>query len=95
MEEVEVKEMFCMIDRKQRGKINHRQLRAFLKKHDAKFSRKSVKNYIKSIDSDGDVKSLEGSMCLHPLCVFTASNLTGTLSRYKMNYPSYYQSFNT
>ncbi|KAH8865638.1 hypothetical protein KSF78_0003233 [Schistosoma japonicum] len=56
MEEVEVKEMFCMIDRKQRGKINHRQLRAFLKKHDAKFSRKSVKNYIKSIDSDGDGK---------------------------------------
>ncbi|KAH8865639.1 hypothetical protein KSF78_0003233 [Schistosoma japonicum] len=54
--EVEVKEMFCMIDRKQRGKINHRQLRAFLKKHDAKFSRKSVKNYIKSIDSDGDGK---------------------------------------
>ncbi|CAH8869863.1 unnamed protein product [Trichobilharzia szidati] len=56
MEEVEIREMFCMIDRKNRGRINSRQLRQFLKKHDAKFSRKSVKNYVRSIDSDGDGK---------------------------------------
>lgn len=56
MEELEVKEMFCMIDKKQRGRITCKQLRRFLRRHDAKFSKKSVRNYVKSIDSDGDGK---------------------------------------
>ncbi|CAH8572092.1 unnamed protein product [Schistosoma turkestanicum] len=56
MEEMEVKEMFCMIDKKHRGRVTCRQLRKFLRRHDAKFSRRSVKVYVRSIDSDGDGK---------------------------------------
>ncbi|CAH8869869.1 unnamed protein product [Trichobilharzia szidati] len=50
----EVRCIFNQIDKNRNGFVTPRELRAFFRKHDAKFDRREIKEFISRLDGDGD-----------------------------------------
>ncbi|GAA57935.1 calmodulin-4, partial [Clonorchis sinensis] len=63
----EIEEIFRQIDKNKNGKIDKRELQAFFKKHDRKFTAKQVTDYIKKWDGDNDgqltLEDLKKGLC--------------------------------
>ncbi|CAH8651571.1 unnamed protein product [Heterobilharzia americana] len=50
----EVRLIFSQIDKNHNGFVTPRELKSFFRRHDAKFDRREIKEFVSRLDGDGD-----------------------------------------